>query len=511
MTTWGTQLSTLESRAAEHDRFATQLISTLADPIKHLQGRTEDLRKHHSDYAAKLEKERDNTYGELRKTKGKYDSVCQEVENRRKKIDSGYDKTKAQGAYAQQQQDMRNVKNTYLVTINVTNKQKERYYHEYVPDLLDSLQDLSETRVTKLNALWAHAATIETQTLARSTELLNHLSSEIPRNNPVLDSMMFARHNAASWQDPPDFSFEPSPVWLDDGSMATDEASKVFLRNIVMKSKASLTESRTQVGQKRREVEGAKRVRQLIREGKDKRDEVEVVRAQFALQESLHESERQMITAEVEVSTISTVVGDLSIGAKKHAFKGQTFKIPTNCDLCGERIWGLSAKGFDCKDCGFTCHNKCEMKVPADCPGEVDKAAQKKLKAERQAAAQAAAPVTSPGANGDSTSELPKLSRSDTIGSMNTLSSGYAASAQRSVSGTTVKEDSSAPKISSGRPRIMAPPPDHYVNDGMSGGTSPGEERGRMVYSFQKTGQGELSVDEGKEVTIVEQDGKSRN
>lgn len=27
--------------------------------------------------------------------------------------------------------------NTYLIAINVTNKQKERYYHEYVPDLLD--------------------------------------------------------------------------------------------------------------------------------------------------------------------------------------------------------------------------------------------------------------------------------------------------------------------------------------------------------------------------------------
>ena len=28
-------------------------------------------------------------------------------------------------------------KNNYLICINVTNKQKERYYYEYVPDLLD--------------------------------------------------------------------------------------------------------------------------------------------------------------------------------------------------------------------------------------------------------------------------------------------------------------------------------------------------------------------------------------
>lgn len=29
------------------------------------------------------------------------------------------------------------MQNTYLISINVTNKQKEMYYHEYVPELLD--------------------------------------------------------------------------------------------------------------------------------------------------------------------------------------------------------------------------------------------------------------------------------------------------------------------------------------------------------------------------------------
>lgn len=156
MTTWTVQLTTLESRAAEHDRFGTQMISNVAEPVKHLASRYDDLRKHHAEYAVKLEKERDNTYADLKKTKGKYDGVCQEVENRRKKIEGSLDhgKSKAQGAYQQQQSDMRNSKvswlewhrrssrtdlhqNTYLIAINVTNKQKERYYHEYVPELLD--------------------------------------------------------------------------------------------------------------------------------------------------------------------------------------------------------------------------------------------------------------------------------------------------------------------------------------------------------------------------------------
>ena len=521
MTTWGVQLSTLESRASEHDQFATQLVSTIADPIKHYAARYEELRKLHADHAAKLEKERDSTYADLRKMKGKYDSVCQEVENRRKKTESSFDhgKQKARNAFESQQAEMRNVKNTYILTINVTNKQKEMYYHEYVPEVLDGLQDLSETRVTKLNSIWSLAASIETQTLSRSTDLMKHLSAEIPRNNPLLDSMMFVRHNATSWQEPADFQFEPSPVWLDDGSIATDESAVVFLRNVLTKSKSSMREHMRELEKKRKEVENAGKVRQNIRDGKDKRDEVEVVRALFALQESMHDIERQKVTAEVEVSTITSVVGDLSLGARSHNFKSKTFKIPTNCDLCGDRIWGLSAKGFDCEDCGYTCHTKCELKVPADCPGEQTKEEKKKLKEARQKSAGAAPPP----ANGNGpTANMPSLSRSDTIGSMNTLSSGYSATAQRSISGglTPTTEEAPPPaaekKPAAAAPRrnrIVAPPPAQYIKpsddmDSIPSPTKAQEERGRMLYAYTAASDGELTVPDGRDVTILEPDGK---
>ncbi|KAH9826035.1 protein BZZ1-like [Teratosphaeria destructans] len=517
MTTWTVQLTTLESRAAEHDRFAGQLITNLAQPLQNLQNKYEDLRKSHAEYAAKLEKERDGTYADLKKTKGKYDSVCQEVENRRKKVEGSFEhgKSKAQGQYQQQLSDMRNAKNTYLIAINVTNKQKERYYHEYLPELLDSLQSLSEARTTAVNKFWSSAAAMEREMLVRSTKLLDHLSGEIPRNNPLLDSMMFVRHNAAQWQDPPDFAFEPSPVWLDDDVMASDPASKTFLMNILAKSKASLGEIRKECDAKRREVEGAKRVRQAIREGKDKRDEAEVVRAQFVHQEALHEAERRKTNAEVEVSTILSAVGDISLGMRKHAFKNETFRLPTNCDLCGDRIWGLSAKGLICNDCGFTCHTKCELKVPADCPGELNKEQKKSIKAERQAVAAAhaaAPPPTSNGANGGAHRDgAPSLHRSDTIGSMNTLSSGYAAAANRSVSGTTITTlpttdtPSTAPRAStsSARPRVMAPPPAAYIKNGDD--TAP-QQKGKMLFPYQASSDGEITISDGETFTVLEPD-----
>ncbi|KAF4626628.1 hypothetical protein G7Y89_g11529 [Cudoniella acicularis] len=522
LTTWTTQLTTLESRAAEHDKYGGELILQLADPLKVIATRYEELRKRHVEFADKLEKERDSTYGELRKMKGKYDTTCQEVENKRKKSESAFDysKTKAANAYQQQILEMNNVKNSYLIAINVTNKQKERYYHEYVPDLLDSLQDLSESRTAKLNGIWSLAAQLEGEMLKRSTDYVSHLSQEIPRNQPPLDSMMFVRHNAGPWQEPPNKAFEPSPVWHDDDAMIVDDTAKVFLRNVLSKSKGQLGELRREVDKKRREVESIKRVKQAIREGKDKRDEVEIVRTIFALQEELHQVDHKRLTAEVETSTITAAVGDVTLGAKSHNFKSQTFKIPTNCDLCGERIWGLSAKGFDCRDCGYTCHSKCEMKVPAECPGEQSKEERKKLKQERQESANS---LKSPGAPSDSVAELPTMSRSNT---MNSLSSGYAASANRSVSGsgprspveetpperpTSLKPIASGPNIIR-KNRIVAPPPAAYISElpgsapNGSGPAASNEQKGKMLYAYDANGDGEVTVAEGKEVVILEPD-----
>ncbi|TVY84041.1 Protein BZZ1, partial [Lachnellula suecica] len=524
LTTWTTQITTLESRAAEHDRFGGELITHLADPLKVIATRYEELRKRHAEYADKLEKERDTTYGDLRKMKGKYDATCQEVENKRKKAESAFDysKSKAQNAYQQQTVEMHNVKNSYLIAINVTNKQKERYYHEYVPDLLDSLQDLSESRTSKLNGIWSLAAQLEAGMLKRSSEYISHLAQEIPRNLPPLDSMMFVRHNVGQWQEPGNRQFEPSPVWHDDDAMIVDDTAKVFLRNVLSKSKGQLGDLRREVDKKRREVEGTKRVKQQIREGRNKRDEVEVVKAIFALQEDLHQVDHKRLTAEVETSTITAAVGDVTLGAKSHNFKSQTFKIPTNCDLCGERIWGLSAKGFDCRDCGYTCHSKCEMKVPAECPGESNKDEKKKLKADRQEAANS---LKSPGAPTDGISELPDVTRTNT---MNSLSSGYAASAHRSVSGPghmSPSEETPPERPASLKPnntgpntlrksRVVAPPPSAYVSElpgSQPNGSSTSistEQKGKMLYGYDANGDGEVTVAEGKEVTILEADGK---
>ena len=107
MATWTTQLNTLEQRATEHDNLGNLLIKNLAEPLRSLSARYEELRKAHAEYNSRLEKERDSSYADLKKMKTKYDAACQDVENKRKRADGG---GKGQVAYQQQISEMNNVK-----------------------------------------------------------------------------------------------------------------------------------------------------------------------------------------------------------------------------------------------------------------------------------------------------------------------------------------------------------------------------------------------------------------
>jgi hypothetical protein len=51
----------------------------------------------------------------------------------------------------------------------------------------------------------------------------------------------------------------------------------------------------------------------------------------------------------------------------------------------------------------------------------------------------------------------------------------------------------------------MAPPPSAYIMGG-GGGAKPAEQKGKMLYSFDANGEGEVSVPEGRDVVLLEPD-----
>ena len=53
----------------------------------------------------------------------------------------------------------------------------------------------------------------------------------------------------------------------------------------------------------------------------------------------------------------------------KHHMAVQTFLVPAKCGVCGDKIWGVKAKDYQCRNCGMACHVKCLSRLVNECGG----------------------------------------------------------------------------------------------------------------------------------------------
>lgn len=58
---------------------------------------------------------------------------------------------------------------------------------------------------------------------------------------------------------------------------------------------------------------------------------------------------------------------------KLHRFAINNFKGFNFCEFCGNFLWGLTAQGVKCDDCGFIAHKKCSELIPAKCVPDLKK------------------------------------------------------------------------------------------------------------------------------------------
>jgi hypothetical protein len=73
------------------------------------------------------------------------------------------------------------------------------------------------------------------------------------------------------------------------------------------------------------------------------------------------------LICEVQINEISKYLGNGGPKPERqHVFKAKKIINPTICDYCKEKLWG---KAYICKLCTFSCHIKCELKVPLECNG----------------------------------------------------------------------------------------------------------------------------------------------
>ncbi|KAI8373277.1 hypothetical protein BD560DRAFT_328204 [Blakeslea trispora] len=271
------------------------------------------------------------------KAKQLYDDACIEIENLRNKINkSSGDNEKYQRQLDAALIDCDNKKNMYLLSICVANAEKDKYFEQDMSTLADLLRTVQTCH--------------------------DNVLSSIQKLDPMVDAGVFTHRvlgeeNASEKAANVTFSFMPwnggahaadTIIDRDDNLVASDSAV-IFLNNKLVKNRKLLDAINEDITKKSLELNQLTSAKML-----DLSREITLLTTQ-----KIHiESESQLIIDNI---------GDDGLQAQNHDFKASSFTIPTTCDLCHSTIWGLSNKGLTCRECGFNCHTKCEMKVAPNC------------------------------------------------------------------------------------------------------------------------------------------------
>lgn len=229
---WNEVLSQTEMISKDHNQLANDFESKTAEQLSALHVKVDMTLNRLGVFNEEVVNTRDNMNLELGKAKKRYDEVCANVEMARSKnTKSSSDRTKRK--LEQKESEMNIVKNEYLIKINQANRTKDKYYFQDIPEVLDLLQDLNESRISFLNDIWRGAKDFEVAAGNRVKERLNTADAVVSQNLPSLSTAIFIKHNLKHWKEPNDFCFEPSPVWHDDEKFVVP--SEIELKDLKIK------------------------------------------------------------------------------------------------------------------------------------------------------------------------------------------------------------------------------------------------------------------------------------
>ncbi|KAG0256464.1 hypothetical protein DFQ27_005706 [Actinomortierella ambigua] len=340
---WAAILNETESMARDRHVYSESLLATVVEPLKNMAAKKEEARKKHVQFAQKLMTERDKSSQERDKAKAKYDTSCEEVDSAKQKQERAYDE-----------------------------RNQEKLKRSYYQDILDmnnnkNMQALEESRVEALKAIWESYIGLEKKLTQDANQKLDAMLQNVQSVDASADSAAFIRSQKSAWTTPADLPFESSQVFNDTGELVNDNDAQVFMSNKLMKLRRKLAQAMVDIKSREKDLEGLQNLKDAYTTNRNLGDPDEVHENILEISRSITVTQTMRALYEAEINAIVSTMGDGGVQQQPHDFKAASFTIPTTCDYCQSTIWGLAKQGFTCRDCGYNCHSKCEMKVPPNC------------------------------------------------------------------------------------------------------------------------------------------------
>ncbi|THH20534.1 hypothetical protein EW146_g844 [Bondarzewia mesenterica] len=284
-------IGSMTNAAQDHINLSDAFTSQVVDVLKTLERKTEDNGKKASILGFD------------------YDDECLELETYRQKQDRAHDDKHAGRAakqYEQQQADMLNAKNIYLIATTVANKTKDRFYAE---DLLN----LENTHfIAKYISILHHAQALQLTHYDALKNRVTSVETALDEVNPRKDQELFIEHNIRPFTAPIDWVFEPCSKHYDTGDMSVDSMPKVYLQNKLSKCRSKLQELIPLLDAKRKEADHLGTVVTAYTQNQSlgSVDEVMENYLEAQHQATLYENSKTILNAEIE--TITTALAGTS-------------------------------------------------------------------------------------------------------------------------------------------------------------------------------------------------------
>jgi len=245
LSTWNEILSQTELISQNHLNLSNQFNSFIINDLIILKQKINNLNeKILNFYNNDLINGKNEFFNNVIKSKKLYDDSCNSMEQIRLKIEKNSNKSsKLNEKFNSIQIEMNNLKNNYLLNINIANRIKDKFYYQDLPEILDLFQDLIEFKTKKLNQILNKSCNLEiNKNLQNNENLLNSISI-IKENNSKFDIQMFINHNKINnWLDPKDFYFIPSSIWHDDELFTINNNNELnHLKTILLKANQSIS------------------------------------------------------------------------------------------------------------------------------------------------------------------------------------------------------------------------------------------------------------------------------
>ncbi|KAF9583613.1 hypothetical protein BGW38_009039 [Lunasporangiospora selenospora] len=469
---WSAILNDTEALCKDRFAFSEALITKVYDPLKVLGTKKDDARKRHIQFAQRLLAERDKSSLELDKAKQRYDTSCEEVESSKQKQERAYDERnqeKLKKSYYQDILDMNNNKNSYVLALHAFNTHRAKYFEQDLPELSNNMQALDESRIEGLKQIWLDYIGLEASLTKDSEAHLDSMVNASRSIDPSVDSAVFVRTQRKPWSNPPDLAFQSSPTFNDTEELVVDDNARVFLTNKLMKLRRKHWQTTTEVTTRQKDLEALHSTRDACLSSGNYGELEEVQENILVLSRDITLLQTTVALLDAEINTIVQTMGDNEIQNRPHDFKAASFTIPTSCDYCQSTIWGIAKQGFTCRDCGYNCHSKCEMKVPPTCSNVKGGA---------------------------------KLQRNSTVlSSPTSLTSATSLPPEYAPAATPISELSKRPsKTESTRTGGSS------GVQGSESNLSVNQVQAHVIYDYQAMGPAELTVNTGDVVTVLEGD-----